>query len=251
MEDVKLYIETMKRVADIFNKNEIRYALAGGVVSELRTGEIRTHKDIDFAVFENDIPQIVELLKQNSIKSKEQIVAGTENWVDTTEHNLTAVDNKTGTNIGFFIYSNQQEEYNEIGELVSKAGFVRKTIMDYQGVNITLRERISNDLEKYLFSKERYEELDGVKINVQPLAYIMTLKARNMRQKDRADLVHTTQLLNNDEIEEYNKYKGSILNIQYTAQAGDNAKEGNVDEVKRLIDITNKQKDQSDIEFEN
>lgn len=251
MEDIKLYIETMKKVADIFNKNEIRYALAGGVVSELRTGEIRTHKDIDFAVFEEDIPQIVEVLAQSSIKSKEQIVADAENWADTTEHNLTAIDDKTGTNIGFFIYSNQQEQYSETGELVSKAGFVRKTIMNYQGINIILRERMSNDLEDYLFSKERYEELDGVKINVQPLAYIMTLKARNMRQKDRADLVHTTQLLSDDEIEEYNKYKGSILNILYTAQVGDNAKEGNVEEVKRLVDMTNKHKNQSDIEFEN
>ena len=233
------YVETMKKVAKIFNENNIRYALAGGVVAELRTGIVKTHKDVDFAVFENDMEIIEELLKNNGIYCKSQLIQLTDNnnWVNTTGHNKIGKDINTGIDIGFFLYSNQEDEFSEDGELLSEAGFIRKTNIQYSGKNITLRERMSDALEEYLFNADRTEELDGIRIKVQPLAYIMMLKARNLREKDRQDLVNTTQLLRNEEIDEYNRFKNSILNIYCTAQMGANAKEGKCEEVKHLIDI--------------
>jgi len=238
--DNSSYIETMKKVAKIFNENNIRYALAGGVVAELRTGIVKTHKDVDFAIFEKDMKIIEELLKSNGIYCRSQLIQLTDkdNWVDTTGHNKTGKDINTGIDIGFFLYGNQEDEFSEDGELLSEAGFTRKTNIQYSGKNITLRERMNDELEEYLFNADRVEELDGIKIKVQPLAYIMMLKARNLRGKDRQDLVNTTQLLTDEEIDEYNIFKNSILNIYCTAQMGANAKEGKCEEVKRLIDIS-------------
>ena len=236
MDDVRNYIDTMKKVATIFNENDIKYALAGGVVSELRTGQIRTHKDVDFAVFEEDIPKILELFSKSKIEHNLQ-VPQVDNFADTTEHNITAIDTETGTNIGFFIYANEQEKYDEFGEIITDSGFVRKTTINYNGKTVTLRERMNSDLIDYLFSKDRYENIEDVNINVQPLTYIIMLKSRNMRTKDRDDLVKTTELLSKDEIDEYNKYKNDILSVYYTAQLGSEAKEGRIDEVKKILDI--------------
>lgn len=238
------YIETMKRVAKIFNENNIKYALSGGVVAELRSGVIKAHKDVDFSILERDIPKIEEVLQQNGIYTRTQMVSieEGENWADTTGHNKTAKDINTGVDVGFFVYGNQEDEYDETGELVSEGGFVRKTQIQYKGKSITLRERMDAQLENYLFSQCRYEELEGIKINVQPLPYIMMLKAKNMRGKDRVDLVNTIELLTDEEIEEYNKLKNSISNIHCTAQMGKSAKEGKCDEVKKVIDISAKAK---------
>ena len=239
MDNNSNYIETMKKVAKIFNENNIRYALAGGVVAELRTGVVKTHKDVDFAIFEEDMQIIEELLKNNSIYCRSQIVQldVNDNWVDTTGHNRIGKDINTGIDIGFFLYGNQEDEFDEYGELVSEAGFTRKTNIQYKGKKITLRERMNSELEEYLFDSDRVEEVDGIKIKVQPLAYIMMLKARNLRGKDRQDLVNTTQLLTDKEIEEYNTFKNSILNTHCTAQMGAGAKEGNCEEVKHVIDV--------------
>lgn len=233
------YIETMKKVSKIFNENNIRYALAGGVVAELRSGIVKIHKDVDFAVFEEDMQIIEELLKNNGIYCKNQLVqlSDNDNWVDTTGHNKTGKDVNTGIDIGFFLYNNQEDEFGEGGELISKAGFTRKTNIQYRGKKITLRERMNSELEAYLFNSDRVEELDGIKIKVQPLPYIMMLKARNLRGKDRKDLVNTTQLLTDEEIDEYNRFKNSILSIYCTAQMGETAKEGKCEEVKNLIDL--------------
>lgn len=238
--DNSSYIETMKKVAKIFNENNISYALAGGVVAELRTGMVKTHKDVDFAIFEKDMEIIEKLLKDNGIYCRSHLIHLTDkdNWVDTTGHNKTAKDINTGIDIGFFLYGNQEDKFSEDGELLSEAGFTRKTNIQYRGKNITLRERMSDELEEYLFNTDRVEELDGIKIKVQPLAYIIMLKARNLRGKDREDLVNTTQLLTDEEIDEYNIFKNSILNIYCTAQMGASAKEGKCEEVKRLIDIS-------------
>lgn len=233
------YIETMKKVATIFNENNIRYALAGGVIAELRNGIVKAHKDVDFSVFEDDIGIIEEVLKSNGIYCRSQLVQLSENdnWVDTTGHNKTGKDIDTGIDIGFFLFSNQEDEFGEDGELISETGFIRKTEVQYRGKKITLRERMNSELEGYLFNPDRVEELDGVSIRVQPLAYIMMLKARNLRGKDRQDLVNTTQLLTDEEIDEYNRFKNSILSIYCTAQMGESAKEGKCEEVKRLVDI--------------
>ena len=234
------YIETMKKVAKIFNENNIRYALAGGVVAELRTGIVKTHKDVDFAIFEDDMQIIEELLKNNNIYCRSQLVqlSDNDNWVDTTGHNKIGKDIDTGIDIGFFLYDNQEDEFDEDGELVSEAGFTRKTNIQYKSKKITLRERMNSELEGYLFNLNRAEELDGIRIKVQPLAYIMMLKARNLRGKDRQDLVNTMQLLTDEEIDEYNRFKNSILSIYCTAQMGVSAKEGKCEEVKHLIDIS-------------
>lgn len=236
------YIETMKKVSKILNENNIRYALAGGVVAELRTGIVKTHKDVDFAVFEDDMQIIEELLKNNGIYCRSQLVqlSDNDNWVDTTGHNKTGKDIDTGIDIGFFLYGNQEDEFGEDGELISEAGFTRKTNIQYRGKKIILRERMNSELEGYLFNSDRVEELDGIRIKVQPLAYIMMLKARNLRGKDRQDLVNTTQLLTDEEIDEYNRFKNSILSIYCTAQMGATAKEGKCEEVKSLIDILEK-----------
>lgn len=233
------YIETMKKVATIFNKNNIRYALAGGVVAELRSGIVKAHKDVDFAIFGDDMQVIEEILKSNGIYCRSQLVQLNENdnWVDTTGHNKTGKDINTGIDIGFFLFSNQEDEFGEDGELISETGFIRKTEVQYRGKKITLRERMNSELEGYLFNPDRVEELDGVSIKVQPLAYIMMLKARNLRGKDRQDLVNTTQLLTDEEIDEYNRFKNSILSIFCTAQMGASAKEGKCEEVKRVVDI--------------
>lgn len=233
------YIETMKKVATIFNENNIRYALAGGVVAELRSGIVKAHKDVDFAIFEDDMQDIEELLKNNGIYCRSQLVqlGENDNWVDTTGHNKTGKDIDTGVDIGFFLYGNQEDEFAEDGELTSEAGFVRKTDIQYRDKKITLRERLASELEGYLFNPDRVEELDGVSIKVQPLAYIMMLKARNLRGKDRQDLVNTTQLLTDEEINEYNRFKNSILSISCTAQMGESAKEGKCEEVKHLVDM--------------
>lgn len=238
--DNSSYIETLRKVAKIFNDNNIRYALAGGVVAELRTGIVKAHKDIDFAVFEDDMQIIEELLRNNSIYCRSQMVqlSDTDNWVDTTGHNKIGKDINTGIDIGFFLYDTQEDEFGEDGELVSEAGFTRKTNIQYKGKKITLRERMSSELEGYLFNLDRTEELDGIRIKVQPLAYIMMLKARNLRGKDRQDLVNAMQFLTDEEVAEYNKFKNTILDIYYTAQMGSNAKEGRCQEVKHLIDIS-------------
>ena len=233
------YIETMKKVKRIFNENDIRYALAGGVVAELRTGIVKAHKDVDFAIFEDDMEIIEEVLKSNGIYCRSQFVqlGENDNWVDTTGHNKTGKDIDTGIDIGFFLFNNQEDEFGEDGELISEAGFTRKTDVQYRGKKITLRERMNSELEEYLFNPDRVEELDGISIKVQPLAYIMMLKARNLRGKDRQNLVNTTQLLTEGEIDEYNRFKNSILSIFCTAQIGERAKEGKCEEVKRLVDI--------------
>lgn len=240
MDNNSSYIETMKKVAKLLNENNIRYALAGGVVAELRTGIVKTHKDVDFAIFEDDMQIIEELLKNNRIYCRSQFLQLSENdnWVDTTGHNKTGKDINTGIDIGFFLYKNQEDEFGEDGELLSEAGFTRKTDIQYRGKKITLRERMNSELEEYLFDSDRVEELDGIRIKVQPLAYIMMLKARNLRGKDRQDLVNTTKLLTDEEIDEYNKFKNSILSIYCTAQMGTSAKEGKCEEVKCLIDIS-------------
>lgn len=233
------YIETMKKVAKIFNENNIRYALAGGVVAELRSGIVKAHKDVDFAIFEDDMQIIEEVLKSNGIYCRNQLVqlGENDNWVDTTGHNKTGKAVDTGIDIGFFLFGNQEDEFGEDGELISEAGFIRKTDIQYRSKKITLRERMNSELEGYLFDLDRVEELDGISIKVQPLAYIMMLKARNLRGKDRQDLVNTTQLLTDEEIDEYNRFKNSILSIFCTAQMGSSAKEGKCEEVKRLVDM--------------
>ena len=245
MNNTSSYIKTMKKVAQIFNDNNIRYALAGGVVAELRSGIIKTHKDVDFSVFEDDMQTIEKLLKDNGIYCKNRLVQlkDTDNWVDTTGHNETAKDIDTGIDIGFFLYDNQDDEFNESGEFISKAGFVRKTYIQYKNNQIILRERMNSELENYLFNSNRVENLDGTQVKVQPLPYIMMLKARNLRGKDRQDLVNTVRLLTDEEIDEYNKLKNSILNIHCTAQMGKNAKEGKCEEVKHLIDLSEEVKE--------
>lgn len=240
MDNNSSYIETMKKVVKIFNENNIRYALSGGVVAELRTGIVKTHKDVDFSIYEDDMQIIEELLNKNNIYCRSQIIqlSDNDNWVDTTGHNKIGKDIDTGIDIGFFLYGNQEDEFDEDGELVSEAGFTRKTNIEYKSKKITLRDRMNSELEGYLFNLDRTEELDGIRIKVQPLAYIMMLKARNLREKDRKDLVNTMKLLTDEEIDEYNKFKNSILNIYCTAQMGASAKEGKCEEVKRLIDIS-------------
>lgn len=238
MDNISKYMETLEKVATIFNNNNIRYALSGGVVAELRSGKVKEHKDIDFSVFSEQMEDIERLLMENGIHCMTDLVHlnNNDNWVDTVSHNKTANDPSTGVDIGFFTYENQDDEFSD-GECVSEAGFVRKTDIEYKGKQITLRERFDDELKDYLFSEDRYENVNGTRVKVQPLPYIIMLKTRNMRGKDRGDIVRTTELLTDDEIDEYNRFKNSILSIHCTAQCGENAKEGNCDEVKRLIDI--------------
>lgn len=231
--------ETLKKIATLFNENNIQYALTGGIVSELRSGIIREHKDIDFAIKKGDIIKIEQLLEVEGIYCRDKIIELKENdsWTDTTEHNRTAIDANNGCNIGFFVYDTQKDIYGEDGDLISKEGFFREYNIKYKGSKVLIRERMDEEIENYMFSDDTCEYLEGVKINTQPLPYVMMLKARNIRGKDRNDLVNTVSLLSDKEIDEYNKYKNNIVNIKYTAQLGEDALEGDINEVKKIIDL--------------
>ncbi len=236
--DVNIYIQTLKKVAGILNENDIKYALAGGVVAELRSGKIKSHKDVDLAVFEEDMPKIKEVFREGKIFCGKKTVQlkESDNWIDTTEHNVIGKDIDTGVDIGFFVFDRQEDQFNDFGDLTSKAGFVRKTDVQYKGKDITLRQRMSDALEEYLFDPDRVEVVDDISVKVQPLPYIIMLKTRNMRDKDREDIVSTTELLTDSEIDEYNNFKNEILSTSYTAQIGEGL-EGNCDTVRELIDV--------------
>ena len=118
MDNINKYIETLKKVATIFNDNNIRYALSGGIIAELRSGKVKEHKDIDFSVFSEQMEDIERILKENGIYCMTSLVRlkDNDNWIDTVSHNTIAKDTSTGIDIGFFTYENQEDEYSDYSE---------------------------------------------------------------------------------------------------------------------------------------
>jgi len=234
------YTETLKRVAKLFNENNIDYAIAGGLVAELRSNDIKDHKDIDFCIKSKQLEQIRLVLEANGINLWSDIIeiADDKSWQDTVEHNVGAIDYKNGINIGFFVFEKQQDIYVD-GIPTSDAGYMRKTIVKNNGTVITLRERLDEELEEYLFDPQNCYDVDGVNIVTQPLPYVMILKSKNIREHDVTDIKNMVESLSKEEIFEYNKYKKNISNTTNTAQLN-NGVEGSIKDISKLFDTLRK-----------
>ena len=234
------YIETLKRVAKLFNENNIDYAIAGGLVAELRSNDIKDHKDIDFCIKLKQLEQIRLVLEANGINLWSDIIeiADDKSLQDTVEHNVGAIDYKNGINIGFFIFEKQKDIFDH-GELTSEEGYMRKTMVRNSGTVITLRERLDEELEEYLFNPQNCYNVDGVNIVTQPLPYVMILKSKNIRENDITDIKNMVESLSKEEIFEYNQYKKHISNTTNTAQLN-NGLEGSIKDISKLFDTLRK-----------
>jgi len=239
MNDSK-YTETLKKVAKLFNENNIDYAIAGGLVAELRSNDIKDHKDIDFCIKLEQLEQIRLVLEANGINLWSDIIeiADDKSLQDTVEHNVGAIDYKNGINIGFFIFEKQKDIFDH-GELTLEDGYMRKTIVKNSGTVITLRERLDEELEEYLFNPQNCYNVDGVNIITQPLPYVMILKSKNIREHDITDIKNMVESLSKEEIFEYNKYKKHISNTTNTAQLN-NGLEGSIKDISKLFDTLRK-----------